>query len=121
MSMKVRFRFEKKMVNGHLENMVTMIRFVGNTTDYIFPFKAQQEVLHKELFQINSVRNACKSMSKEEQYRNLAVTLPKEVVPLYTDDEQNFVFRTYYLEELVETKNIRDTDLSTSNKYEVDK
>lgn len=71
--MKVRIRFEKQVCNGQLATLVKMIRISGETTDYIFPFNAQHENFHKDLFQISIVKNACKSMAKEGQYRNLTV------------------------------------------------
>ena len=118
--MKVRIRFEKQLYNGQLGNMVTMIKFVGESTDYLFPFYAQHESSHKELFQIGIVKNACKSMSKEGQYRNLSVMLPEEVSALYTDNELNFVFKTHYLEEFVEKKNTTEMDLSTSVQHDTE-
>jgi len=64
MSMTVRMRFEKQLHNGLLSIMVTMIKFLGETTEYVFPVNVQHESLHKELFEINTVKNARKSMSK---------------------------------------------------------
>lgn len=118
--MKVRMRFEKQLHNGQLGNMVTMIKFLGESTDYLFPLHAQHESFHKELFQIGIIKNACKSMSKEGQYRNLSVMLPEEVSALYTDNELNFVFKTHYLEEFVEKKNTTEMDLSTSIQHETE-
>lgn len=120
MAMKVRMRFEKQLHNGQLGNMVIMIKFLGESTDYLFPLYAQHESFHKELFQIGIVKNACKSMSKEGQYRNLSIMLPEEVSALYTDDELNFVFKTHYLEEFVEKKNTTEMDLSTSIQHETE-
>lgn len=120
MSMKVRIRFEKQLHNGQLGNMVTMIKFLGESTDYLFPLYTQHESFHKELFQIGIVKNACKSMSKEGQYRNLSVMLPEEVSALYTDNELNFVFKTHYLEEFVETKNATEMNLSTSVQHDTE-
>jgi len=40
MSINVRIRFEKQLHNGQLCNMVTMIKFMGETTEYIFPLNA---------------------------------------------------------------------------------
>jgi hypothetical protein len=66
---------------------------LNDTVKYVFTFKAQLEDLHKELFQISVVKNVCKSMTKEGQFRNLTVMLPEEVSILYTDEQRNFVFR----------------------------
>jgi len=63
--MKVRIRFEKQLYNGQLYDMVTMIKFMGETTDYVFTFNAQHENTHKELFQISHLKNAFKKISKE--------------------------------------------------------
>jgi len=94
---------------------------MGETTDYVFPSYAQHEsCCHTELFQIGIVKNACKSMSKERQYRNLAVMLSEEVGALYTDTQLNFVFKTHYLEEFVEEKNTTEIQLGTSVKNEMD-
>jgi len=46
--------------------------------------------------------------------------LSEEVGALYTDTQLNFVFKTYYLEEYVEEKNITKTDLSTSVNHKMD-
>jgi len=64
--------------------MVTMITFMGETTDCVFPFNAQHESSHEELFQNSIVKNASKSMTNEGQYRHLVVMLLDEVGALYT-------------------------------------
>lgn len=104
------------MLSGNLINMVKTIRRVGETVDYVFPGNVQHESLHKELLQMSIIKNACKSMSKEGQFRNIIIILPDEIGKLYMDDQHNFVFRTYYLEE----KNFIEKDIIAPVKYERD-
>ncbi|KAK9874489.1 hypothetical protein WA026_002838 [Henosepilachna vigintioctopunctata] len=65
---------------------------------------------HKSLLNIPSVRRAVKVMSNRGDYRLLA-TLPEDMVELYFDEEENFVFRDYLLAECNQTatKNSNNT------------
>ena len=68
---------------------------------YEFPEHLQLESNHPELFKIKTVKTACEQMTKK---CNLTVTLPDETAKLYRDEDLNFVYQSFYLEELEEKK-----------------
>lgn len=108
---RLRFEFVEEMDDSRLI-IVTSIRLKSEETTYAFPKEYQCSQYHDELFSISTVRNACKALRKKGQFRNVTVTLPSEIVPLYLDDNQNFVFRNNYVEELVENpKSFQDENI----------
>lgn len=80
-------------------NRVKSIRLASENITYIFPPELQQQELHNNLFTLNTIKNACKLMSKRGQFRNISVTMPEEIIPLYFNEEKNVVFNEIYLEE----------------------
>uniref|UniRef100_T1HT13 RNA-directed DNA polymerase n=1 Tax=Rhodnius prolixus TaxID=13249 RepID=T1HT13_RHOPR len=97
---RVRIRFEVGEERNNVVIRVASIRLMSEDTTYVFPTHLQHSDLHEELFSIGTVKNVCKALIKVGQFRNIMVTLPSEIVPLYLDDNLNFVFRSTYLEEL---------------------
>lgn len=93
------------MLEGKLITYVKSIKIVDGKVNYAFPKNAQHESYHTELFQLSIVKNASKCMTREGQFRNVSVLLSNGVEKLYTDEQGNFVFRSYYLDEVEEFDN----------------
>lgn len=97
-TIQVRIKIAKEETKkGTMVNRVKSIRLASENITYIFPPELQYQKLHNNLFNLNTIKNACKSMSKRGQFRNISVTLPEEIIPLYFDDEKNTVFNEVYL------------------------
>ena len=90
MPQQFRFGFVKKKLQNNAK--VTCVRSIAHLTI---------EAKHPELFEIKTVKSACDQMVKE---RNLTVTLPDDKAKLYLDEDQNFVYQAYYLEEREQKK-----------------
>lgn len=101
---QVRIHLEMSEENNTHVIKVTSIRLLTGDITYSFPAEYQSALHHAELFNIGIIKSACKVLTKKGHYRNLTVTLPKEIVSLYMDADQNFVFQDNYLEEVVENK-----------------
>uniref|UniRef100_A0ABD2X0U4 RNA-directed DNA polymerase n=1 Tax=Trichogramma kaykai TaxID=54128 RepID=A0ABD2X0U4_9HYME len=54
---------------------------------------------HPRLFEHSIVKGVVKSLKTRNQFRNVTFTLSKELHDEYMDEENNFVFHEYYLEE----------------------
>lgn len=113
---------ESIQVKYHVVKEEQKIKFKNisvNEKKYAFPLEDQDEEKHQELFSIAIIKNCCKGMTKPGQYRNINVTLPKNIVPLYFDEEKNLKFNNGYLdEEIEEENNSNSISPSTSNKRE---
>lgn len=78
---------------------VLSIKEVDSSTKFYFPRGLQSIKEHPELFALKQINAACASLKKKGQYRNVKVTLGPEILPLYMDEEDNFVFKGSHLEE----------------------
>lgn len=109
-STQVRFRFEAVAgANKDLQINVKTIRWPNEEITYIFPTELQDAHCHEQLLGIPNVKRACNSLLKAGQFRNISVTLPSTLSPLYLDENRNFIFHGIYLEEAV-----NDNQLLTS-------
>ena len=71
----------------------------NETVKYLVPRDKQTEKNHALLFRLPTVQNAKKSMTKVGHYRNLRLTLAGDLLETYLDEDGNFVFQNFYLEE----------------------
>lgn len=78
---------------------VRRIRVLDEENWYAFPEELQKITLHKSLAELPSVKSAVTSIRTRGQYRNVNVTLPAEVVKLYRDEDDNFIFNNFFLPE----------------------
>ena len=69
---------------------------------YRMPRALATPKLHAEPFQLPTVKNSIKNLTKAGQYRNIRVTLPEKLMPKYVDTDGNFVFNEEYLDEIDE-------------------
>ena len=67
------------------------------------PQEKRPEKNHVLLFRLPTVQNAKKNITKVGQYRNLRFTLTGELLATYMDEDGNFVFQEFYLEEKPDT------------------
>lgn len=97
----------KFMVRGEPDGKTLRIRLVSisetsDTTNYVFPYEYQTMDHHPELNKLQIVKRTCACLKKRDNYRNIKITLPEEISPLYLDSDHNFVFKGDPLEELQE-------------------
>lgn len=114
-SVQVRIRFEYELVVK-----VKSIRRMQEETIFIFPDEYQNQEHHKELFSLSMIKNACKSLTKIGQYRNLTVTLTSNIAPIYFDDDFNCRFKDIYLEEEMEISQPNSINQTTTGVEEKD-
>ena len=113
---QVRFRFEAVVGdNNHIQIKVKTIRWPDEETTYVFPTELQDSLCHEQLLEITSVKRACKSLLKEGQFRNITITLPGTLTPLYLDDDRNFVFNDTYLES---SSQLLSSEIPNSSNYD---
>ena len=107
----------KKEFNGNneLSTRLKTIKLTNNDITYIFPEEFQNEDNHEELFKIGIVNSAKKALKKENHFRNVTVTIPKETAKLYMDEDGNFLFKDFLLEEKVEEKNQETVKMTPKN------
>lgn len=81
------------------------IKSIQVLDDEIFEFPPNFQPIekHKELVSLSSIKSALKSLRTRNQYRNIKVTLPKEIAKLYFDVEGNACFCEEYLPEMLDT------------------
>lgn len=92
---------------------ITTIKWATESITYCFLKEHQTINMHEELCSNRVVSSACNALKKKGHYRNIKVTLPPEIISLYCDEENNFVFRNHYLEEFIEEHQLR-SDKSSS-------
>ena len=102
MPTKVRIHLKKEEIEGSLVNSIKSIKLISDNLVYAFPEEHQGEKSHKELSQITLIKSAFKSMSKEGHFRNVNITLSDEIKKLYIDEDNNFIFKDFFLEESTE-------------------
>lgn len=93
--MKVKFGFER--VDNKI--LVTSVMRKDNEKIYQFPKELTSGEYHSELFCLAIIKNGVKGMVN---YRYLDVTLDENLKKIYLDNEENFVFRSIYLDEMDE-------------------
>lgn len=89
----------KKIKDGILARCVKAIKKVNEEMLYVFPENCQPESFHPTLFEKPIVKNAAKSIKKLGQYRNIILTLDDALLAEYMDEEGNFRYNDFYLEE----------------------
>jgi len=98
---QVQMKFElDERSPGKTEIKVRSVRIVGEDSTYAFSEEDQWLENHPELQLLPVVRNSTKNLTKVGHYRNLKVTMPSHITPLYLDTDGNFVFRGNYLLEV---------------------
>ena len=112
----------KEDVDGVLTNNLKTIKLQDDSTTYVFPKEYQGEQSHIELKQISLIKTAYKSMTKDGQYRNVNITLPDEIKRCYIDEQNNFIFKGFLLEEQpIESLNASKNSESDDEKDRLDK
>ncbi|KAK9871677.1 hypothetical protein WA026_014125 [Henosepilachna vigintioctopunctata] len=96
---KVHFTVKK----GAPQVKVKTIKRFGENKVYMFSNQHQNAEEHKSLLNIPSVRRAVEVISNRGDYRDVVATLPEDIVGLYFDEEENFVFQDYLLAECNKT------------------
>lgn len=104
---KLYIKKEKNTVNT-LTTRIKSIKHFQDSTTYNFPIEYQDASHHPKLLEISTIKHACNSMSKENQFRNLTITLPSDTAKLYVDSDGNFIFNEIVLEEAVELSALQD-------------
>lgn len=121
---KLHLKKEKGKKNK-LSTKIKTIKLIGEENTYIFPDSYQDEIYHTKLFELETVNNASKSMTKENQYRNITVTLLDDIAKEYIDADNNFVFKDFYLEEQgdmdINTLKNEDQTMKELSLYEIEK
>ena len=108
-AVQLRFELDEKKPDKSLIKVKT-IRVASEDTVYAFPPDIQSLEHHTELSNLPIVKNATKNLVK---YRNLKLTLPVSIAPLYFDFEGNCVFKGRYLNEKEELPHL-DTSVPES-------
>lgn len=79
---------------------ILSIAEINDPITYAFPYEYQEIEQHPELGKLQTVKRTCSSLKKRNQFRNIKISLPPDIVPLYMDSDRNFIFRDYTLEEV---------------------
>ncbi|KAL7293146.1 hypothetical protein TKK_0013299 [Trichogramma kaykai] len=99
-SIKVKLLFVSEATDPKTTTVkVKTIQAVGQTEIYKFPQNLQMGDKHPRLFEHSIVKGVVKSLKTRNKFRNVTLTLSKELHDEYMDEENNFVFQEYYLEE----------------------
>ena len=100
MATKVIVRIVRKAsTDGNSVLCLESIRRPTDTVTYEIPIELQIQEHHTEIFDLMPVRRAVRNIKRNGQYRHLTLTLSLELFEKYTDQEGNFVFQEFYLEE----------------------
>lgn len=98
-SVKVQIRFEAEERNGVITICVKTIKLIeGNP--HVFPEEDQDQKYHGKLFSLSIIKKGCTNLKKKGQFRNIKLTLSNEIMKLYLDSEENFLFNNKYLDEV---------------------
>ena len=89
----------KAKSTGDLVYCVDTIKRPDEGIKYSIPRDKQPEKFHPGLFALPALMNAKKNMVKIGHYRNLRVSLKGDLIKMYLDEDGNFVFLDFYLEE----------------------
>lgn len=88
---------------------VKTIQLINQPETFLFPNDKQTSTQHKKLFDTNIVKNVVKSLKTRNKFRNIMITLNKELQDIYMDEEGNVVFNDEYLEEVSPTQEPSNT------------
>ena len=92
---------------------------VGTELYYELPVELQNINNHPELYAIQKVKNVLSSIKTRGAYRTFTLTLPPEIITLYTDDDGGMVYKGSYLKETttpeynIKTTKGKEEDIST--------
>ncbi|EFN70398.1 hypothetical protein EAG_00597, partial [Camponotus floridanus] len=78
---------------------VKRIQLLDQEESFLFPANKQTSDKHEQLFENPIVKNVVKSLKVRNKFRNVVLTLSKELEKIYLDTEGNVVFHDEYLEE----------------------
>lgn len=79
---------------------VETIKLTDEPTVYMFPVDLQSADHHEELFNAPVMKNACKSLKKVGQFRNVKLIITEPFTTRYIDAAGNFIFGDALLEEM---------------------
>jgi len=101
MATRATFHFSMDAVNTKTNAIrVHTIQLEGSEATFQFPSDIQAREQHPELFATEIVKNVTKSMKTRGQYRNIKISLVKELKDIYLDKEGNVCFKHQYLDEV---------------------
>lgn len=118
MSIKTRFHLVNES-GADLKTSVIKVKLIEDTENeetYLFPPDLQPLSRHPELAALPIIKTALKALTKRNQFRNIKVTLTKEIAEKYFDEEGNVRFGDNYLEEY--TSDCETTVTRTEKKKE---
>ncbi|KAK9873632.1 hypothetical protein WA026_023417 [Henosepilachna vigintioctopunctata] len=98
---------------------VKTIKRFGENKVYMFSNQHQNAEEHKSLLNIPSVRRAVEVISNRGDYRDVVATLPEDIVGLYFDEEENFVFQDYLLAECNKTATTNENKTMKSEELDI--
>lgn len=101
MAVKTRFRLVYEQGVDPKSNIVKvkLIEELQEGKIYLFPPNLQPLTEHPALAGLPVIKAVIKVFTKRNQFRNIKVTLPEEIVKKYFDEEGNVRFKENYLEE----------------------
>ncbi|KAK9887065.1 hypothetical protein WA026_020000 [Henosepilachna vigintioctopunctata] len=98
---------------------VKTIKRFGENKVYMFSSQHQNAEEHKSLLNIPSVRRAVEVISNRGDYTDVVATLPEDMVGLYFDEEENFVFQDYLLAEYNKTATTNENKTMKSEELDI--
>lgn len=102
MEKKAKFHFVSETGSDNKSTIVKVktIQLLNQPETFLFPRDKQTSIQHKQLFDTNVVKNVVKSLKTRNKFRNVMITLDKELQGIYMDEEGNVAFYDEYLEEV---------------------
>ncbi|KAK9878303.1 hypothetical protein WA026_021318 [Henosepilachna vigintioctopunctata] len=82
-------------------------------------FKFLTTIICESLLNIPSVRRAVEVISNRGDYTDVVATLPEDMVGLYFDEEENFVFQDYFLAECNKTATTNENKTMKSEELDI--
>lgn len=96
--LKVKFCLSSEAWENKTTVNVKTIQILGQEEIFSFPIENQPIQKHIELAKLSIIKGAVKSLNTRGKFRNITITLKKELQSSYLDEEGNVVFCGYYLE-----------------------
>lgn len=111
MENKAKFHFVSEAGSDAKSTIVKVrtIQMVNQPEIFQFPKDKQTSIQHKKLFDTNVVKNVVKSLKTRNKFRKVMITLDKDLLGIYMDEEGNVVFNDEYLEEVLSIQDQTDT------------
>lgn len=105
---KLTFTFSVKAHAVDPKTSVIALTYITTEKDkhYIMPEQYQTMEHHKELTNTTAYRRVLNTLKKRGQTRKVHITLPKDILDLYQDEEGNMIFKEYLLEEVLKIETI---------------